>query len=161
MWLKSRKKIFKKQSFFKKLRRKITFSMQKTIKSLMFVVEKTYPVNNHMFKIDIENTRTRCEICSKLIIKTPQFFFYCWLWTCICLLGSYLHFHCLNNFAHGCTFWNWHRGESHIGFCTQYVIMMIAGGGLSLMTFWNYCWGIIICFTYNYFIVDGKRSFIN
>ena len=58
MRLKSRKKIFKKQSFFKKLRRKITFSMQKTIKSLMFVVEKTYPVNNPMFKIDIENTRT-------------------------------------------------------------------------------------------------------
>ena len=52
--------------------------MQKTIKSLMFVVEKTYPVNNHMFKIDIENTRTRYEIRSrKLIIKTPELFFYC------------------------------------------------------------------------------------
>ena len=25
----------------------------------MFVVEKTYPVNNHMFKIDNENTRTQ------------------------------------------------------------------------------------------------------
>ena len=25
----------------------------------MFVVEKTYPVNNYMFKIDIENTRTQ------------------------------------------------------------------------------------------------------
>ena len=33
--------------------------MQKTIKSLMFVVEKIYPVNNPMFKIDIENTRTQ------------------------------------------------------------------------------------------------------
>ena len=33
--------------------------MQKTIKSLMFVVQKTYPVSNHMFKIDIENTRTQ------------------------------------------------------------------------------------------------------
>ena len=53
------KKIFKKDSFFKKLRRKITFSMQKVIKSLMFEVEKTYPVNNHMFKIDTENTRTQ------------------------------------------------------------------------------------------------------
>ena len=31
--------------------------MQKTIKSLMLVVEKTYPVNNHMFKIDIEIPR--------------------------------------------------------------------------------------------------------
>ena len=64
----------------------------------MFVVEENYPVSNLMFKIDIENTRTRCEICSKLIIKTPELFFYCWLWTCICLLGSYLHFHCLDDF---------------------------------------------------------------
>ena len=64
----------------------------------MFVVEKNYPVNNHMFKIDIENTRTRCEICSKLIIKTSQLFFYFWLWAFICLLGSYLHFHCLDDF---------------------------------------------------------------
>ena len=31
--------------------------MQKNIKSLMFAVEKTFPVNNHMFEIDIENTR--------------------------------------------------------------------------------------------------------
>ena len=51
--------------------------MQKNIKFLMFEVEKTYPVNNHMFKIDIENTRTRYEICLKLIIKTPEPFFYC------------------------------------------------------------------------------------
>ena len=43
----------------------------------MIVMEENYPVNNHMFKIDIENTRTRCEICSKLIIKTPELFFYC------------------------------------------------------------------------------------
>ena len=33
--------------------------MQKTIKSLVFLVEKIYSVNNHMFKIDIENTRTQ------------------------------------------------------------------------------------------------------
>ena len=31
--------------------------MHKIIKYLMFVVEKTYPVNDHMFKTDIENTR--------------------------------------------------------------------------------------------------------
>ena len=65
------------QLLFKKLRGKIRFSMQKNIKSLMFVVEKIYPLNNHMFKIDIENTRARCEICSKLIIKSPKLFFYC------------------------------------------------------------------------------------
>ena len=33
--------------------------MQKAIKSLMFVVEKIYPVNNPMFKTDIGNTRTQ------------------------------------------------------------------------------------------------------
>ena len=33
--------------------------MQKTITSLMFIVEKTYPVNNLMFNMDIENTRTQ------------------------------------------------------------------------------------------------------
>ena len=40
----------------------------------MFVMEENYPVSSLMFKIDIENTRTRCEICSKLIIKTPKLF---------------------------------------------------------------------------------------
>ena len=39
-----------------------------------FVVEKNYPVNNLMFKIDIKNTRTRCKICLKLTAKTPEFF---------------------------------------------------------------------------------------
>ena len=43
--------------------------------SLIFLVEGNYPVNNYMFKIDIENTRTRCEIYLKLIIKTTGFFF--------------------------------------------------------------------------------------
>ena len=51
--------------------------------------------------------------------------------------------------------------ESHIDFRTQYVIMTLAGGGLSLMTFWNYCSCIVIWFFYNYLIVDGKRLFIN
>ena len=37
--------------------------MQKTIKSLMFEVGKTYPVNNHMFKIGIENTGTQGAKC--------------------------------------------------------------------------------------------------
>ena len=30
------------------------------------------PANNYMFKINNRNTRTRCEICSKLTIKTPE-----------------------------------------------------------------------------------------
>ena len=64
----------------------------------MFLAEKNYPVKNHMFKIDIENTRTKCEICSKPIIKIPELFLYCWLWKCIYLPGSYLHFYCLDDF---------------------------------------------------------------
>ena len=33
---------------------------------------KSFPVCNYMFKVNIRNTRTRCEICSKLTIKTPE-----------------------------------------------------------------------------------------
>ena len=32
-------------------------------------------MNNYMFKIDIKSTRTKCEICSKLTIKTLGLFF--------------------------------------------------------------------------------------
>ena len=31
-----------------------------------------YPVGIHLFKVNNRNTRTRCEICSKLTIKTPE-----------------------------------------------------------------------------------------
>ena len=30
-----------------------------------------FPAGNYMFKVNNGNTRTRCEICSKLTIKTP------------------------------------------------------------------------------------------
>ena len=30
------------------------------------------PVGNYMFKVEKRNTRTRCEICLKLTIKTPE-----------------------------------------------------------------------------------------
>ena len=43
-------------------------------KSLIFAMEKKL-VNNYMFEIDIKNTRTRCELCSKITIKTPKLFF--------------------------------------------------------------------------------------
>ena len=32
----------------------------------------TNPAGNYMFKVNNRNTRTRCEICSKLTIKTPE-----------------------------------------------------------------------------------------
>ena len=31
-----------------------------------------YPAGNCMFKVNDRNTRTRCDICSKLTIKTPE-----------------------------------------------------------------------------------------
>ena len=34
--------------------------------------QNTIPTGNYMFKVNNRNTRTRCEICSKLTIKTPE-----------------------------------------------------------------------------------------
>ena len=31
-----------------------------------------YPAGNHMFKVNNRNTRTGCEICSKLTTKIPE-----------------------------------------------------------------------------------------
>ena len=49
------------------------------------------PGGNHIFKVNNKNTRARCEICSKLTIKTPSFWcLYCSLWACNCRLGRRL-----------------------------------------------------------------------
>ena len=32
----------------------------------------SYPAGNYMFKVNNTNAGTRCEICSKLTIKTPE-----------------------------------------------------------------------------------------
>ena len=32
----------------------------------------TFPVGNYMFKVNNRNTRTRCEKCSKLTVKTSE-----------------------------------------------------------------------------------------
>ena len=44
-------------------------SLCSKIKKLFFF---TIPAGNCMFKVNNRNTRTRCEICSKLTIKTPE-----------------------------------------------------------------------------------------
>ena len=36
------------------------------------LVKQAIPVYNYMFKVNNRNTRTRCEICSKLTIKIPE-----------------------------------------------------------------------------------------
>ena len=38
---------------------------------------RTYPAGNYIFKVNNRNTRARCEICSKLMIKTPFWYLYC------------------------------------------------------------------------------------
>ena len=40
------------------------------------------PAANYIIEVDSRNTRIRCEICSKLTVKTLLFWcLYCWLWT--------------------------------------------------------------------------------
>ena len=36
------------------------------------VFQSNTPAGNYMFKVNNRNTRARCEICSKLTIKTPE-----------------------------------------------------------------------------------------
>ena len=43
------------------------------LRSLCFITRANLnPAGNYMFKVNNRNTRTRCEICSKLTIKTPN-----------------------------------------------------------------------------------------
>ena len=41
---------------------------------MLFTLAKLYllPAGIYLLKVNIRNTRTRCEICSKLTIKTPE-----------------------------------------------------------------------------------------
>ena len=36
------------------------------------ILNPAFPAGNYMFKANNRNTKTRCEICSKLTIKTPK-----------------------------------------------------------------------------------------
>ena len=44
------------------------------VKGLDVFSGNVLPACNYMFKVNIRSTRTRCEICSKLTIKTPDVF---------------------------------------------------------------------------------------
>ena len=41
------------------------------------VSEDANPAGIYLLKVNNRNTRTRCEICSKLTIKTPERSFWC------------------------------------------------------------------------------------
>ena len=45
----------------------VTFKINMVIK-----IKSFNPAGIYLFKVNNRNTRTRCEICSKLIIKTPE-----------------------------------------------------------------------------------------
>ena len=36
------------------------------------LIERSFPANIYLIKVSNRNTRKRCEICSKLILKTPE-----------------------------------------------------------------------------------------
>ena len=38
----------------------------------MNILASKYPTNIYLFKVNNGNTRKKCEICSKLTIKTPE-----------------------------------------------------------------------------------------
>ena len=40
------------------------------MKNINFTI--IYPVDIYLLKVNNKNTRTRCEMCSKLTIKTPK-----------------------------------------------------------------------------------------
>ena len=55
----------------------MSWTLQKTFMVELFVVNGFYPAGSYMFKVNNRNTRTKCEICSKLTIKKPQYFTSC------------------------------------------------------------------------------------
>ena len=40
--------------------------------SIIFIYHDTFPPDNSIFKLNNRNTGTKCDICSKLTIKTPD-----------------------------------------------------------------------------------------
>ena len=47
-------------------------SSRQTYVYYLMAKTKLCPAGNYMFKVNNRNTRTRCEICSKLTTKTPE-----------------------------------------------------------------------------------------
>ena len=41
-------------------------------KHILHIFFEPFPLGIYMFKVNNRNTRTRCEICSKLALKTPE-----------------------------------------------------------------------------------------
>ena len=53
----------------------LSFLRKSTIQSSShhhYFNDQSNPASNYIFKINNKNTNTRCEICSKLTVKTPE-----------------------------------------------------------------------------------------
>ena len=52
----------------------LLFDSLEIIKDIVMQIihQQINTAGNYMFKVNNRNTRTRCEICSKLTIKTPE-----------------------------------------------------------------------------------------
>ena len=47
-------------------------NMINIIQKSQLILEVNHPAGIYLFKVNNRNTRTRCEICSKLTINTPE-----------------------------------------------------------------------------------------
>ena len=59
-------------SFWEIMNRRAEANIFLTLRSKDSTAFMSYPAGNYMFKVNNRNTRTRCDICSKLKIKTPE-----------------------------------------------------------------------------------------
>ena len=50
----------------------VRWGTMKQSQQLLYLLFLSLPTGNYMFKVNNRNPRTRCEICSKLTIKTPE-----------------------------------------------------------------------------------------
>ena len=109
---------------------KSLFSVQKVTFTKLFPIY--IPVGIYMFKVNNKNTRTRCEICSKLTIKTP--------WTCFtpcsCSSVSIVNFEKVN------ADWNWFPWVLF----TDILLRSFASIFLSKVSTYNYFSSLLIDF---------------
>ena len=55
-----------------RFRKKLTRTQHPIVFLNRKIKSKFNPAGNYMFRVNNRNTRTRCQICSKLTIKTPE-----------------------------------------------------------------------------------------
>ena len=55
----------------------VHFAISRKKKVILQLNSNCIPDDNYMFKVNNKNTKTRCEICSKLTIKTSEWGHWC------------------------------------------------------------------------------------